>query len=324
MLETKKLALLRILEIYEKYSDFDHPLKQEDIAAHLSRDYGIEMERKAIGRNIALLKESGVEICNGRNGSYLVSRTFENSELKLLIDGVLSSKHITAKHSKELIQKLCSLSNVYFRSHVKNVYSVDDWSKTENCTLFYNIDVIDEAIERKRQIQFEYNKYGVDKALHKSSFHRASPYQLILKNQRYYLMAFEEKWQEMTFYRMDRIGNIMLTEKPATDLRTIDGYQNGIDYRKLSSALPYMYSDGVERVEFLTDRCVLDQVIDWFGYHAEITDFDEKRVKVCVSVSLGAMEYWAMQFLNYVEVLSPLSLRETIKQNLRNASVKYE
>lgn len=31
-LEPKKLALLRILQIFKDYSDYNHPLKQEDIA----------------------------------------------------------------------------------------------------------------------------------------------------------------------------------------------------------------------------------------------------------------------------------------------------
>ena len=43
MLEAKKLALLRILQILEKYSDYDHPLTQDEIAHHLSHDYGIEI-----------------------------------------------------------------------------------------------------------------------------------------------------------------------------------------------------------------------------------------------------------------------------------------
>ena len=51
-LEPKKLALLRILQILHKYSDCDHPLKQEDIAKYLLNDYGIAVERKAIGRKL--------------------------------------------------------------------------------------------------------------------------------------------------------------------------------------------------------------------------------------------------------------------------------
>ena len=93
-LEPKKLALLRILQILEKHSDENHPLTQEDIARYLSKDYGIEIERKAIGRNITLLKEAGIEIeFINKTGSYL-SRKFEDSELRLLIDGIRFSKYI--------------------------------------------------------------------------------------------------------------------------------------------------------------------------------------------------------------------------------------
>ena len=36
--EPKKLALLRIWQILQKYSDYDHPLTQDDIALHLEND----------------------------------------------------------------------------------------------------------------------------------------------------------------------------------------------------------------------------------------------------------------------------------------------
>ena len=48
--EPKKLALLRIWQILQKHSDYDHPMTQEDIITHLRNDYGIEMERKAVGK----------------------------------------------------------------------------------------------------------------------------------------------------------------------------------------------------------------------------------------------------------------------------------
>ena len=147
-LEPTKLALVRILQILEQYSDFDHPLKQQEIIDHLDKDYGIAIERKAVGRNLSLLKEAGYDIASERRGSYLAERTFDDSELRMLIDGVLASRHITAKHSKELIERLCSLSNKYFRSHVKNIWSVNEWSKTDNQALFYNIEIVDAAIEQ--------------------------------------------------------------------------------------------------------------------------------------------------------------------------------
>ena len=42
--EPKKLALIRIWQILKEYSDYDHPLTQDDIARHLESDYGIAIE----------------------------------------------------------------------------------------------------------------------------------------------------------------------------------------------------------------------------------------------------------------------------------------
>ena len=47
------------------------------------------------------------------------------------------------------------------------------------------------------------------------------------------------------------------------------------------------------------------------------------KIIVTVKVSLNAMEYWAMQYLNNVEILSPTSLRERIVKNVKAASEKY-
>jgi predicted DNA-binding transcriptional regulator YafY len=324
-LEPKKLALLRIWQILQKHSDYDHPLTQEDIIRYLEKDYGIEMERKAVGKNIADLRDAGIDIGSRRAGSYIDSREFEDSELKLLIDGVLQSKHITAKHSKDLIEKLCGLSNKYFRSHVKNVYSVNDWSKTENQALFYNIDVVDEAIAAGKQVQYDYNKYGVDAKLHKSSFQRVSPYQLILHNQRYYLMGYSDYWGNMTFHRLDRISNMRLYDKPATPITSVKGYENGIDFKQIASTMPYMYTDKPERIEFIADECIIDQIVDWFGEDIRMSFVDGSDDKVSVSLiaSPMAMEHWALQYLNHVEVTKPEGLRERIKESLERAIKRY-
>ena len=98
-LEAKKLLIIRILQILEYYSDVNHPLTQEEIIKKLYDNYGIEAERKAIGRNIALLQDmfdresmnktaTAIVIeSDKRKGTFLDKRLFEDSELRLLIDG---------------------------------------------------------------------------------------------------------------------------------------------------------------------------------------------------------------------------------------------
>ncbi len=324
-LEPKKLALIRVLQILKEHSDYDHPLTQNDIADYLETEYGIILERKAISNNLSLLREAGYEISpSNKMGSYLEEREFEDSELRMLIDGVLSSKYITAKHSKDLIEKLCGMSNEYFRSHVKNIYSVNDWSKTDNQALFYNIEIIDKAIEENKQIQFDYNKYGIDKKLHRSSYNRVTPYQLILHNQRYYLMSFNEYWRTLTFYRVDHISKMSLREEAATPINEVPGMASGINYREIASGLPYMYTDKLEYIEFLADKNIIDHIIEWFGYEVKILEQSEDKILVMLKASPLAMSHWAMQYINHVEVLKPLSLREHIKESIKLAAEKYK
>ncbi|MBR3640580.1 MAG: WYL domain-containing transcriptional regulator [Oscillibacter sp.] len=323
-MESKKLALIRIWQILKEYSDYDHPLTQAEIAEKLGKEYGIVIERKAIGRNLSLLEEAGVEIEQRRAGCYLAEREFEDSELHMLIDGVLSSKHITARHSKDLIERLCALSNRYFRASVKHIHSVNDWSKTDNQALFYNIELVDAAIGRKKQLHYDYNKYGVDKKLHKTSQQYVSPYLMVLHNQRYYLMAYSEYWGNMVFHRLDRITNMTVTDKAATPIKSVPGYENGIDFKDISSTMPYMYTDKPERVEFTADAAIMDQIVDWFGtdIRVEKTD-DEAKVKISLKTSPNAMEHWAMQYLGHVEITAPASMRERMKEALGRGMEKY-
>ncbi len=323
-LEPKKLAIFRIWQILKEESDANHPLMQEDIRQKLIDKYGVDVKRKAIGNSISLLKEAGVEIESVRGGSYLAVRDFEDAELHMLIDGVLSSRYIAANHSEDLIKRIAGLSNKYFKAGTKNVYSVNDWGKTDNQELFYNIDVIDRAIEKGVQVKYDYNKYGADKKLHKTSTQEITPYRMILHNQRYYLMGYSEYWSNVVFHRLDHVTNISIQNKPAYPLSKIPGYENGINYKELATGKPYMFSDKSENVVFNAEAWMVDSIIDWFGRDVKIVKLSDDTVQVQVKASPTAIEYWAEQYVRFVEVIHPKSLREKIKSDLLAGLKKYE
>ena len=327
-LEAKKTLIVRLYQVLYEYSDAEHPLTQSEIIDLLDKNYGVEAERKAIGRNMSCLMEMGVDIVNTRKGCYLAERPFENSELRILIDSVLCSRHmcsrhINAGHSRELIDKLIKLGGRNFKAHVKHVFSVSDWSKSENNAFFYNVDLIDEAIEHDRRIAFDYNKYGIDKKLHKSKSHKVSPYQMILRNQHYFLMACDEDWGDVTFYRVDKISNIRILDAPRTPLREVRGYEHGINYKEIALSRPYMFSDKPEKITLVCPEWFFDEIADWFGTDVGVEATDDKTIRVTLTASPRAMEYWALQYCNYAEVVSPQHLRNSIKEKLASAAEKY-
>ena len=322
--ESKKLALLRILEILQRDTDAEHPLTHSEIAERLLREYGIELERKAVGRNISLLLEADYDVVTTKRGVYLNERKYEPSEIRMLIDGVLSSRHIGVRHSRDLIEKLASEENKYFRKNIRHIYSVGDFNKVDNREVFYSIDIVHEAIEAGKMVEYDYNKYGVDKRLHKTSFQRISPYQLILHNQRYYLMGYSSYWGHMVYHRLDRITNMTVSPRNAVPIREIKGFENGIDYKNLTTAMPYMFSDAPETVEMLAAEWIIDQVIDWFGKDIRIDQTEAEGVcKVTLKASPTAMLFRAMQYTSECEIIKPEALRERIKLTLKEAMEKY-
>lgn len=324
--ETKKLALIRIWQILREHSDCYHLLTQEDISNYLESLYGITIERKAIARNISLLKEAGIDIETTRKGAYLAARDFEDTELQMIIDSILFSRYITSSQSKDLIERISKLSSKYFQDNVeKTIKSINEVEKTDNNKLFYNMGIIDNAINEKKQIKYEYNKYGVDKKLHKTSDQTMTPILTVLHNQRYFLIGYSEKHKDLSFHRLDHMTNVKELNSKSTSLKKIKGIEKGIDYKELTTTKPYMFSDKAIEIEFLANSKIVDQIIDWFGKDVEFKKYmgSEDIIHVTLKSSQLAMKVWALQFLDVVEILKPVELRDEIKNIIEEARKKY-
>lgn len=58
---SKKLLVINILDILNKYSDAEHRLKQKDFIDIPRKEYGMEVDRKAVRRNLSYLLECGYD-----------------------------------------------------------------------------------------------------------------------------------------------------------------------------------------------------------------------------------------------------------------------
>ena len=58
----KKLITINILRILQGHSDAAHPISQKEIIKYLKDEYGMEVDRKAVRRNIDFLIDAGYEI----------------------------------------------------------------------------------------------------------------------------------------------------------------------------------------------------------------------------------------------------------------------
>ena len=141
----QKLRTLYLMEILLERTDDEHMLNASELCTILDQEYGISTDRRTIYSEMEVLDKFGLDIQQKKGkcpGYYIGARDFELPELKLLVDAVQSSKFITEKKSKELIQKLeklCCKSDADMLS--KYVFIVNR-PKTENETVYYNVDYI--------------------------------------------------------------------------------------------------------------------------------------------------------------------------------------
>ena len=327
--EPKKLLILRILQILQEFSDYEHKLRQGDIISLLKVQYDIECERKAVARNIDFLQQAGYDIVADKEGVYLASRKFEAGELRLLIDCVLSNRNVCKAHTKELIAKLTEEGGKYFKNYTKHVINLDDWQKDENRDYFYNIELCCEAIDRGRKISFYYNYIDINKQRYKNRPERSfvSPYRLFLKNGHYYLACNYDKYDNLLFIRLDRMSDTEITKQQAKPLDKVKNCENGINLGELYNRYPFMQADIPTRIEFVTANYaehMIDNVIDAFGRNTDITDMGDGNYKFALTASPSAMRFWLLQYGKYVKILSPQSLVEQIKADIEAMSKLYK
>jgi predicted DNA-binding transcriptional regulator YafY len=324
----KKKMLLYILRILEKYSDFDHPITTKEIISRLNGEYNMCAERKAVARNISLLMEMGYDICpyqENRKGYYLREREFEETELRLLIDSVMTSKYIPANDARRLIDKLKNLANVYFIQHFEHIHNVEGWIHQRNKEFFLALDLLDEAITLRKQAAFFYNQYGTDGELHprRSEKDVVNPYQIVCANSQYYLIASYEGEDELRHFRIDKMTGPEVLEKDARSITKIPGYERGLDLARYAKEHNFMYGGKPRRIVLKMHKSRAGDVVDNFGRSARMRDLDDEYMEVCIYSVVEGIRYFALQFGCFCEALEPAELREMVKQDVMDMGRRY-
>lgn len=347
--QSKKLSLFNTLEILKKYTDEDHRLTQAEIVELLKQDYDMEIDRRTVKSNIMDLIELGYEIesqettrmiRNEKTGeveestimsSFFLVRDFSKAELRLLIDSLLFSKHLPYSQCKELVMKLEALSNKYFRASMNYISTMPE-DKTNNKQVFYNIDILDEAIGKERKVSFKYLEYGTDKKQHpkldkngEERVYVASPYQMVAKEGKYYLICNYDPYDDVSNYRIDRITDIEILDVKIKSFEKLKG-SNGqrFDLSEYMKKHVYMYSSEDSTVCFRIIKSMISDIIDMFGKDVRFYDESEESVCVKAKVNEAAMVQFAQSYAPDVEILEPISLREEVKERLRRGYRSYE
>ena len=320
--------LLLVYEILKRETNVDHPISVNAIINKLKLD-GITADRRAIYEDMHTLMDRGVDICpyeENNKGYYIRETEFEFSELRLLTDAVLSAKFISKSQSREIVGKLKKLTNKYDEIRLEKVNYLHKRIKCDNGALFYNIDVLTEAIEKGKQVSFNYLKYTFGRTMEKKdSVPRVvSPYHIIWINDYYYLVCKYPKYESLSNLRLEKISNITILDEPAEPVTGIPGFEEGLDIAEYANRHIHMFSGSEERIELKCKDEILQTMQDKFGDEMKIKKLDDQCFWASVRAVRQGMLYFVLQMADSVEVLSPPDFRQEVKSKLQKILDLYQ
>lgn len=323
----QKLKLLFLMKILNEETDQYHGITLVEIGAKLQA-YGINAERKGIYKDIEVLRDFGMDIegyQKDRTYYYKVmSRDYELAELKLLVDAVQCSRFITEKKSKSLIQKITRQASNYEKKELERHVYVNGRIKSDNKTSLINIDHIHEAITKKKQISFHYFNWTVNKKQelrHGGKLYIISPWELILDNENYYLVAYDSEDKKIKHYRVDKMLDVEVTD---VDSEGKDEFL-AVDITEYSGKVFGMFGGNEEMVHMLCENDKAGIIIDQFGKDVRMLKVDDEHFEVSAHVAISShFVSWVMGLGSGIKITGPENVVEFVKNEVRRMKEVYD
>ena len=330
----QKQKLLYIQKILLEKTDEEHGLTINEIISELD-SYGINAERKSIYDDLRILETYGLDICSEKSKTvkyYIASRDFQISELKLLVDAIQSSKFITEKKSFELIKKVESLASENEAKQLQNQVVISNRVKTSNETIYYNVDRLHDAINKNRSVEFYYNQWtlslGSSEKLKLNrrrggERYKVSPFALCWDDENYYLIAYDEKNEQIRHYRVDKMEKIELTDNKRSGT---DEFEK-INLAEYSQSTFGMFAGEKVMVTLSVDNSLVGVLADRFGKNIFITadEENENHFLARVNVNISEQFYgWLFALGDKVKIVSPDEIVNDFNEHLRKVSNLYK
>ncbi len=315
----QKLKLLYIVEMLQENTDENHPMSTAEIMNRLEAN-GIHSERKSIYDDIAKLCDFGYDIIQVQNrlggGYYMASREFELAELKLLVDAVQSSRFITTRKSRELIKKLEKKAGKHDAGKLQRQVFVAGRIKTENESIYYNIDNIHHAIQENKQIHFTYLDWNLKKQLvaRKNGDKQVSPWALIWREENYYLAAFDGADGIIKHYRVDKMGRVEVLE---SQREGVEQFAH-VDLAAYTNQTFGMFGGQEEIVTLQFPNYLIGVVLDRFGKEADVRAMEDGTFRIRSKVAVSGQFFgWLAGIGKEAKIVAPQTVAEEYQDWLR-------
>lgn len=269
-------------------------------------------------------------------GYYVHQRKYTLEDIRLLAECVYTAKFVDADKTDDLIDILMEHLSIYDADKIKHDAYLTDRIKTDNTTLYRNIQTISDAMGKvldgkkhiPEKIKFKYVKYSIQNVAKRverrgGEDYIVSPFCLMINDGNYYLLSLDDKSGKMRTFRVDRMRNIRLTNEPRCGEEEFKSI-------KLSEYVKEHFGMFPGKQEHVTIRFIaplLDTVVDRFGTSGVVysKDADGKHVKAIVNVAVSEQFYgWVCGFGKRMKIVSPSPVVEDFKKHLDKMRSIYD
>ncbi len=324
----QKLKLLHLNKFFLENTDENHAVTINDIIEYLS-SLGISAERKSLYDDMEALRLFGTDIISVREDGttkyFAGSRTFEVSELKLLVDAVQVAKFITDKKSGQLIDKIETLCSRYEAAAMSRQVILPSRIKSMNESIYRNVDKLHTAITENKAITFKYFDYSVEKERvlrHGGSVYRVSPFAMNWDDENYYLVAFDEESDKIKHYRVDKMLDIVIADKCRKGHKEFEK----TDISMYSKKVFGMFGGETVPVCMEFDESLCSVVIDRFGKDVKMRKSEnEGKIYVYCDVVVSPNFFgWLFSFGKNAKIATPKEVADKFGEYVREVSKIYE
>ena len=308
-----KLRPFYVAKMLYEQTDEEHYLTIAQIINQLESKYGISTSRGTVGDDIRALQEFGVEI--------EVEQSTQNRYY--LIDAVESARFIPKEKSSALVAKLSSLASPFEVPKLVRNVDVENRIKADNEKIYYIMEALNDAINEKRKVSFQYYTYTRNKeriAKHNGEVYVFSPYKMIWNGDYYYVVGYSEKHGNVGSFRVDRIVTTpqILSEEQQEPPKDFD-------LNIYLNSMFRMYNGERKQIELVCDNELMDSIIDRFGNDVNVSVYDANSFKANVTTSVGNVFYsWIFGFGGRVTINSPEDVKEEYAEMVAAAVAAIE
>ncbi len=302
---SNKKRIMLVLEYLKENTDYDNGVNAEVLISYL-KTQSIDVERKTIYNDVKQLDEMGYSIGKNKDGYYYDDEMFEASELRVLIDMVKASTFLSVKTSSEIIEKLSTLTNKFNREIINSGDYLN--KKTEYADLLVNVEKLLEAISQKKAIRFRY--YDLDekrKKKYRGRNYTYYPINMLVDDDRYYLIGYGEKYKSFNNLRLDKMDSIEILDKSYDEIE--------FDVNEYMRQTFGMFSGEKMSVRLKFDKKLFSEIDSQFGEEMILTAKDGENFYCEANINVSPTFFsWVFGFNGQIKILGPEKVKQQYLQ----------